>query len=708
MSNRETDADDGSDRGQDDSDRGVSRRDSLAMLGAVGALGALSGCNGSADESETPTTRAGTATATDTSGGSSARRWDRDVDAAGHTLSNVGALGFEGDDQSVRGLTGGSLTVGDDGALSVDDGVVTDFPAGYHVVSEYPGDTLDQKLSAAIEAADASSLKTGHRFVVSPPDPTDPAATDEGTWRFEDPVVIDRDRGGYYFDFGRTHVQVTSEIDSLFVIGPDEKAEGITMSGGVFGAGGNLGRSFIDVQGIGHMIIENMYLAGGVSHGRNSVPAGIRLADAHGTSELTVTNTEVTGCTDGFLATPTADVPFAAAFDLDIFNFRAGGGETSVRIDGGVGVNLHSIQAGGHPVQSVSDSIVRFENSRDAVRKSNVSVVRERHNSMGFHSGVRAVDVTDGSGPRHDGISVQTVDVQHAQYGTDLNYVDHFDQQTVRPPPAPVGARSSGASRWTGRKQVFDSTRGHEFRADGTARLSVDGQGVRIAGAGSGPILTTPDGSSHYRLRVANDGSLVTEAVTRDATGSVGPSSPADVTLIDDFEDGDLSEYTGATGDYAVTTDAPVGEGQYSLKAQTTGSGPIVSTSGLADYPAAGDTLAAKVAQTEVHPFVGVAWGVQDVENFYWVRIDTTANALQLWRMENGTPTKLGGTYHRLDDVGTVYEFVIEWGVDGVLTAALCTADGREVASVRGQDTAFAAGGVGLRQGGMLDHLRFW
>jgi len=696
----------------------LSRRASLALLGSVSGLGLLAGCNdrtgGEESATDQETARRGTAgTGRGTTdrvtgaGDRGARTWDGDVDAAGHDLRDLGSLGLAGTDGQVSDLAGEGLAV-DDGTLSTDPSVDAIRPESHHLVNEYPGDTLDQKLTAAIDRAAETAVKSGHRFVVAPPDPDDPAADDGPAWRLENPVVIDRNRGGYHFDFGRTRVHATDEMESMFVVGPDEKTEGIAIEGGTFGAMGNLRRSFVDVQGIGHMWIDRVYLAGGVDYGRNSVPAGIRLADGHGTSELTITDTEVTGCTDGFLATQTADVPYGAAFDLDIYNFRAGGGETSVRIDGGVGVNLHSIQAGGHPVQSVSDSIVRFENGRNAVRKADVSFVRERHNAMDFHSGVRTVDVTSGSGPRHEGVAIRNVDVHHAEYGTDLNHVVGFDQQHVRPPPAPVGPESSGTSRWYDRSQVFDSTRGHEFRVDGDAAVTVAAGGLRHTGDGSGPILTTPDGNERYRLRLDDDGAIVTEAVGPVTAAGVGPPADADVTVVDDFEDGDLAAYTGSTEAYEVTAGAPVGEGDYSLKSLGTGAGPIVSTGGLAPYPSAGDTIAAKVAQTEAHPFVGVAWGVQDVDNFYWARVDTTEDRLGLWKMRAGEPTPLARTPYRLDDTGTVHEFVVRWGIDGETTVEFYSVANGLEASASATDTAFDRGGIGLRQGGMLDYVRFW
>lgn len=68
--------------------------------------------------------------------------------------------------------------------------------------------------------------------------------------------------------------------------------------------------------------------------------------------------------------------------------------------------------------------------------------------------------------------------------------------------------------------------------------------------------------------------------------------SASDPQIIDDFEDGDLSEYSGATSYYAVTSNQ-VAEGSFSLEhdGQTGATREIVSDFGLPTYPGYGDTF---------------------------------------------------------------------------------------------------------------------
>ncbi|WP_160290130.1 hypothetical protein, partial [Natrinema salifodinae] len=438
--------------------------------------------------------------------------WDADVDAGGHSLAELGALATVATDAPIADFAGENLRVDDDGVLNAEGS-----PDSIHVVTDYPGDTLDQKLENVLDALpegdDLSHRQPGHRIVIPAPDPDDPAAADGlPAWRFESPVEIADNTGKLVFEMGWTLIYATASIESFFVIGPDEKTENINLYGGMFYARGNLERSFVDIRGVGHMHVSRMYLQS--LTGRNAVPAGIRLADSHGSSELTITDTEVTGCRDGFRAEyGNDDVPYGPSFDLDIRNWRGGGGEHSIRIDGGASITLDSIQVGGHPLQSVSEDIVRLENSVNETRSVSISNVHERHNAMDYHSGVRAVDVTDGEGPRHNGIFVENVDLFHAEYSTDIEYTSYFDQQNLRPAPR-VSDDATGSTRWfDAGVQKHRTDRSHEFHAGGSPSFAVEEDDVRIAGAGNGAVLTTPDGEDRYRVRLDNDGNLITEAV---------------------------------------------------------------------------------------------------------------------------------------------------------------------------------------------------
>lgn len=657
------------------------RRGALGLLGTAG-LGAV---------------LAGTASA-DGNGNRPWHEWDADVNANGHSLTELGALTMVANDAAIADFAGENLDVDDDGVLNAEGS-----PDSIHVVTEYPGETLDQKLENVLDALpegdDIPNRQPGHKVVIPAPDPDDPAAADGlPAWRFESPVEIDNNTGKLVFEMGWTLIYATESIESFFVIGPDEKTENINLYGGMFYAQENIERSFIDIQGVGHMHISRMYLQNLAE--RNSVPAGIRLADYHGSSELTITDTEVTGCRDGFLAEyGSDDVPYGPSFDLDIANWRAGGGEHSIRIDGGASITLDSIQVGGHPLQSVSEDIIRLENSVNETRSVSISNVHERHNAMDYNSGVRVADVTDGEGPRHNGIFVENVDLFHAEYSTDIEYASYFDQQNLRPAPK-VRDDAVGSTRWFDNGvQKHETYSSHEFHAGGSPTFTVDEDDVRIDSAGNGAVLTTPDGQSRYRVRVDNDGNLVTEEV-KDGGNRTG--------IIESFEDGDLAEYEGETDAYTIDDSAPVGHGETSLKNTSGDTAIIVSTSGLAQYPRAGDAFAAQAARTETNGNLGIAFGAQDTENFYFARIypESDGDRLQLYKRVNGDYTELDKANVSVDR-NTLYDFVIDWGEFGEIDVEVRDPSGDAIGSVAATDETFTEGGIGVRSTGALDTVRF-
>lgn len=651
----------------------LTRRSAMAALGLLGGAGALVG-------------------GASASSGGGDRPWRQDVDANGHTLSDLGALSTSASGTSIRDFAGQHLSVDDDGVLNANE-----LPDSVHVVNNYPGETLDQKLTAAIEeAVETGGTQPGHRILVPPPAPDDPASIDGGSiWRFESPVVIDEDVGKLTIEMGWTLAFATAPIESFFVVGPDEKTENVTLDGGFLYARGNVETAFLDVQGIGHMDIENLYCQS--LEGRNTVPAGIRITtEGGGTSGVEIEGCEVTGCTRALHA--------RGVFDLDVSNWRGGGGEHSIVLDGCEGVGLRGIQTGGAPIQSVTGDVVRLENG--AAPNDNVTVidVREENNRYGYATGVNAADVTGGEGGKHRGVDVYGVNLEAAEHSTDLGWAVNFDQQALT--PAPADASGDGTTRfYHGGTQTFASSR-HEFRAGGDPSLVVGEDDVEVAGAGNGAVLTTPDGQNRYRLRVDNDGTVVTEEVEEQADRSG---------VVDSFEDGDLSEYAGATDAYEVTTGGLVADGDYSLKKTASGTAIFGSVAGLSRYPQAGDTFSADAAWTDVEPNLGVAFGMQDLQNFYFARIypggDPTNDdpdddhRLQLYKRVDGDYTQLDEAVLTAEK-DTLYEFVVDWGTNGEITVDVNAPDGSLVGSMSAIDTTFTEGGVGARRTGVLDDIR--
>ncbi|MFB6119904.1 MAG: hypothetical protein ABEJ68_02170 [Halobacteriaceae archaeon] len=189
-------------------------------------------------------------------------------------------------------------------------------------------------------------------------------------------------------------------------------------------------------------------------------------------------------------------------------------------------------------------------------------------------------------------------------------------------------------------------------------------------------------------------------------SSSGGSGGAADLTgdLVDSFEDGDLSEYEGATDAYTVNTDDPVADGDYSLKKTAEGTAIFYSTSGLPRYPSAGDEFFARVARTETEVNAGIAFGVQDADNFYFARIYDT-NRLQLYKREGGSYSQLAESVISTS-ANTLYSIVVDWGTDGTIDVEVLGPEGDSLATVNTTDTAFSEGGIGARKTGVLDDVR--
>ncbi|MFB6120032.1 MAG: RICIN domain-containing protein [Halobacteriaceae archaeon] len=176
--------------------------------------------------------------------------------------------------------------------------------------------------------------------------------------------------------------------------------------------------------------------------------------------------------------------------------------------------------------------------------------------------------------------------------------------------------------------------------------------------------------------------------------------------IVDDFEDGNLDEYDGQTGNYTVNSDAPVASGSQSLKSDSGGA--IISMDGLDRYPAEGTTFSAKVGYTSANPTMGIAFGAQDASSFYFARVyrpDDSDPRLQLYSPESGK--LIGGTLSGPLTANALYELVVDWAEGGEFTLTINDPDGNELESrTATDDVGIVGGGVGTRNTAILDEYR--
>ncbi|RKD89231.1 right-handed parallel beta-helix repeat-containing protein [Halopiger aswanensis] len=189
----------------------------------------------------------------------------------------------------------------------------------------------------------------------------------------------------------------------------------------------------------------------------------------------------------------------------------------------------------------------------------------------------------------------------------------------------------------------------------------------------------------------------------------VGDRSPG---VVDGFENGNLDEYEGSADNYEVTSEAPIAEGNYSLKGgvNSDNATPIVSTDGLERYPSQGTTFSAEIGFTEEMPHMGIVFGAMDVGDFHLIRLENLWSYFEeddpdiKLQMLAGGDVKDGVDPEALEP-GEFHELVVEWSQDDEITVTLHDPDGAEIASVTGYGDGRTAGGIGTRRTALLDDI---
>jgi hypothetical protein len=181
------------------------------------------------------------------------------------------------------------------------------------------------------------------------------------------------------------------------------------------------------------------------------------------------------------------------------------------------------------------------------------------------------------------------------------------------------------------------------------------------------------------------------------------PARPASTLIVDDFEDGNIAEYSGATGIYSIVT-SPVSNGSRALKAKgASGSKLITSTSGLANYPAAGDTLklALQLLSNGSGSVGGICFGVQDTNNFYLLN-PSSDGTFKLFKKATGSFSGIASTGDNLPG-GNFLTVTIDWGSSGTIAIDVVDSNGTTQGSLSVVDTTYSSGGVGFRYSGGSD-----
>lgn len=133
-----------------------------------------------------------------------------------------------------------------------------------------------------------------------------------------------------------------------------------------------------------------------------------------------------------------------------------------------------------------------------------------------------------------------------------------------------------------------------------------------------------------------------------------------DGTVIDDFEDGDISEYQGDTGAYNIVT-SPVIEGTHAVQTNPNSSFKgIFSLSGLNHYPERGEAFRVWIyADTGTARFLVFQFARQTDDSRYWIGFNPTGE-FHIARFDGSSvANSVVGSAYAQD--GRWYEFKVDW-----------------------------------------------
>lgn len=181
--------------------------------------------------------------------------------------------------------------------------------------------------------------------------------------------------------------------------------------------------------------------------------------------------------------------------------------------------------------------------------------------------------------------------------------------------------------------------------------------------------------------------------------------------ITENFEDGDISEYSLDTGSFSIQNNT-VKNGTYALKAEFAGedSKRIVSS----DFSVGSGTTYRCNMQITNNFSVSAVWGTQDENTLdgYAINFYHPTHELRLRKFTDDSATNLATTDHEIS-YNSWYEVELDWGSNGSLTATFFNG-GSQVAQISGNDTTYKSGGIGWRMrnprtntyAGYFDHMR--
>ncbi len=162
--------------------------------------------------------------------------------------------------------------------------------------------------------------------------------------------------------------------------------------------------------------------------------------------------------------------------------------------------------------------------------------------------------------------------------------------------------------------------------------------------------------------------------------------------VVDDFEDDDISEYGGHTGNFSVTT-GTVKSGSHALQMNTNGNNHQISDTNDLTHPSLGDTFEAWIYFQGGRP--AFSWFTQTEThdaNGYGARIQGSSFKIQ--RNPGGGNTSTLESANVSPSNGW-YRIEITHASDNTITATLENSTGTQLAQISASDSTYESGGVG-------------
>lgn len=148
--------------------------------------------------------------------------------------------------------------------------------------------------------------------------------------------------------------------------------------------------------------------------------------------------------------------------------------------------------------------------------------------------------------------------------------------------------------------------------------------------------------------------------------------------VVDSFEDNNISEYSGDTGNYQVKTDRSF-SGDYALY-NGGNNDTITSYSGLDNYPQPGDTIRVRTYHGDDEAGSSIGFGFDSGgSNGYRAGYHAGQDYWVIYQYENGSANDVSTVNDSTPKSGQWWEWIIDWSLNNKITFTVLEDDGSQI-----------------------------